>query len=515
DNTGDILQAYLTVPVSGNYKFNVTGDDETIFFISSNDDPANKQAHQCFVSGWTNMTQHDKYIWQSTGDIFLQAGQYYYIEINNKQGGGGKHFSAFWQTPFSEANVWKRIPDMYVYDYDCEISCIPAGETCDDGDPFTNNDMYDGNCNCIGTPCSGPDCDSPLANYVPYDKCSVTDQVDNSQNGWLSCQPQDNPNPSRPRSHWIQYDLGIKHEIYDSHIWNYNKSGATQNGFESVAVDYSLDGTQWSSIGTYNWPLATGDDNYSGFVGPNFMGVEARYVLFTSLDDTTTCRGVHKIAFTAVRCPEMGNSCDDGDPNTTNDVYDENCECKGENFLENDCVDMNLTLGDSTLYTKKYSAIEYVNSVSEIDSTSKVSFVGGNSVVLDVGFETKPNAIFIAAIDTCDAANGQENGSLLSRSAQINQRLQQIEKDKQKGLQVITNETGTGHTIKFYLPEPAHVQISIISPLDGSSNVLINHDYVNQGLYTKRIRHDKFTSGVYEVVLTTDYGMEKEKMMID
>ncbi|MFT6338455.1 MAG: hypothetical protein ACJATI_005229, partial [Halioglobus sp.] len=168
DNFGVQIQAYISVPVTGNYKFNVTGNDNTVLFISSDETPENKQAHQALVSGNSNMVQHDKYIWQSTGNINLVAGQYYYIELNFKAGTGSDHYSIFWQSPFTEPDTWKRIPATYFYDYGCEVACIPENTLCDDGKPFTNSDMYNDNCECVGTPCSGPDCDSPLANYVPY-----------------------------------------------------------------------------------------------------------------------------------------------------------------------------------------------------------------------------------------------------------------------------------------------------------------------------------------------------------
>ncbi|MBK6784276.1 MAG: hypothetical protein IPG79_11340 [Saprospiraceae bacterium] len=71
------------------------------------------------------MTEHNKYVFQSTANVYLQAGQYYYIEINQKQGTGSSHFGLFWQTPFTPPNVWKRIPSYYFYDYNCDVACIP------------------------------------------------------------------------------------------------------------------------------------------------------------------------------------------------------------------------------------------------------------------------------------------------------------------------------------------------------------------------------------------------------
>jgi hypothetical protein len=43
----------------------------------------------------------------------------------------------------------------------------------------------------------------------------------------------------------------------------------------------------------------------------------------------------------------------------------------------------------------------------------------------------------------------------------------------------------------------------------------MNHQYTNTGVYQKRLRHDKLQSGIYEVILTTDSGKEKEKMLVE
>ena len=104
---------------------------------------------------------------------------------------GGSHFGVFWQTPYGESGVWKRLPAEFLYNHSCTLACMPQGAACSDGNEFTNNDMYDNDCNCVGIPCTGVDCNSPIASYVPYEKCNVTDRVDNRvDNNWLSCKRQ-------------------------------------------------------------------------------------------------------------------------------------------------------------------------------------------------------------------------------------------------------------------------------------------------------------------------------------
>lgn len=509
-NMGHMVQTYLTVPVTGLYKFNITGDDNTILFLSSNHDPENKQAHMIMVTGWTGMTEHHKYLWQSTSNLYLEAGKYYYMEINHKEGTGSEHFAAFWQTPYTEPGVWKRIPAFYMYDYGCTLACIPAGTPCNDGNPFTNNDQYDQNCNCVGTPCTGEDCDSPLANYVPFEKCGMTDQLGNRpENNWLSCQTNSNPNPSLPSGHWIQYDFGERHEMVNAHFWNYNVENETDKGFQTVQIDYSEDGTQWQLLGQYNWPLATGEPQYGGFSGPSMEGVFARYLLITSLDGTNTCRGIGKAAFRVVKCPVQGTACDDKNPDTINDVYNSNCECIGQHLYENACEDTDISLTDEMLYTHVYSAIETVTSVSTVDGSSKVGFIGGQYILLDVGFETLPSAVFIATIDSCDAA------SIAAPEAQLGLFLERNNRsaDRTQKLEIIPVPKTDLADIFFVIDQPGRASLKV-SGNDQIVYQIVDHDFLNKGVYRKRIRTKKLSDGLHQIRLVAAGISLSEKLSI-
>ena len=514
DDFGTLIQGFLTVPVSGNYKFNVTGNTNAILFISSNEDPANKQAHQALLTSSSGPTEHDKFIWQSTSFIYLEANTYYYIEMNHKDGTGSEHFSAFWQTPFTEEGMWKRIPNTYFYDYDCEVACIPENTVCDDGNNFTNNDMYNDECECVGTPCSGPDCDSPLANYAPYDKCSVTDQLDNNpENNWLSCAITPNINPIRTDGHWIMYDLGARHELHQSQIWNYNVLNETLKGFENVVIDYSDDASTWNEFGSYTWPLAPGDSGYSGFAGPDFQGTYARYILISCLDTEPSCKGLGKVAFTAVLCPLEGVECDDDNIYTLEDKYDSNCECIGIPYDENDCDVASLTLGDSTLQTEKYSAELFINSISQIANDNVVSFIGGQSITLDVGFETGENALFLAAIDTCENIESKE-ALLESRQQIIAQVREEYEKAQIEGLKLIPIENTDEQIIQFYLKQGGKVQLSVLDNNGNKVFDLLNHEFKNGGVYKKRIRTKRFDPGVFNVELKVNEDVEVERLVV-
>ncbi len=513
DEIGSLMQGYLTVPVTGNYKFNVTGDDNTILYISSDEDPANKQDNFCLVSGHTSFNEFDKYVWQSTGNVYLEKNNYYYFEVNHKEGGGNEFYAVQWQTPFTTPGIWKRTPLFYLYDYDCELACVQQGTPCDDGDIFTNNDMFDANCDCVGTPCSGPDCDNPLASYVPYEPCNVTELIDNNpENNWLSCTKDENPNPLRDSSHWIMYDFGQPYEIYTSHVWNYNVEGSEDLGFENVAIDISDDGVNWTEFGTYTWPLSMGESPYSGFAGPNFNAIQAQYILVTSLDMDMACRGIGKMTFAAVSCPSAGTVCDDQDPNTILDHIDNNCECRGVPLDANLCTEEYLILGDSLLSTNNFSAENYVSSISQIETGKQVSMIGGQYVELNPGFETEESTLFLAAIAECLEIPLESNQAALKAAIREKQKIQR-EKDQIAGLQVIPMKNGD-YLIKFYLDKAKHVNLSLYDHTNQLLSEIIDTDYRAQGVYSKRIRTKKLPEEIIQVRLVTEDNTETKSMTI-
>jgi len=508
---GQLLQGYMTVPVTGEYTFNLTADDDTVFELSTDDDPANVGLVDIEIDGWTYGSEHDKYPEQTAAPVTLEAGKYYFYQVQHKEGGGGEHYSVFWKAPFTNAEYWKRIPTIYLFDYECSIACVPQGTPCDDGDANTENDMYDANCECIGTPC--PDGCNPIT-YTPFEKCGITNGIGNNDgSGWLSCQTSLNPNSLHDESHWMMYDLGERHYLFNSHIWNYNVEGETAKGISEVVIDYSLDGISWTNLGTFMWDFATGETNYSGFTGPDFMGAEAQYVLITTFDKAENCRGLSKVAITTIKCPVEGTVCDDEDSDTYDDAYNDNCECIGKSYLENDCVEAVLNLGDSTLINKKYSAIEIVNSISNIDPTQKVSFIGGDYVLLDVGFETDVNSTFIAAIDSCDNEAGRQ--ALATVASQIRERQEEYKKDVTAVFQVIPARDSDLVTVKYYVDQGAEANIQILDISGTLVATLSDMVYSNKGLYMKRFRKFKLESGVYSVKYITADTVLEERFVVE
>ena len=107
----------------------------------------------------------------------------------------------------------------------CDPCCLPAGTACDDGDPNTENDEEDGNCNCIGTVVG--DCTTPI-NLAPMGTAiqSSTEQGgvaeranDGNTNGSFYSEFSVSLTAWEPNA-WWELDLGVDATIETINVWN-------------------------------------------------------------------------------------------------------------------------------------------------------------------------------------------------------------------------------------------------------------------------------------------------------
>ncbi|MEM6633271.1 MAG: discoidin domain-containing protein [Bacteroidota bacterium] len=152
----------------------------------------------------------------------------------------------------------------------------------------------------------------------------VNGNIETWRNTWESCRVTSNPNPQRSPSHWVRYDFGTAHRLSKSRIWNANDPTKLNTGFRNVIVDYSLDGTTWTELGTYEFTQGTGEAIYGGFEGPDFAAIRARYVLFTATSNwgDASCYGLAEVKFNLSKenpIPEnSGPACESPSTRTLN-----------------------------------------------------------------------------------------------------------------------------------------------------------------------------------------------------
>jgi|GEM_PF-2442459 len=112
DNYGQRLSGWVVAPTTGTYKFYIASDDASELWLSTDASTANKVK----IAQITGYTGYRTYSAGPSGDIVLSAGQRYYIEALQKEGGVIDHLSIAWQKPGDgvPANGSAPIPGSYL-----------------------------------------------------------------------------------------------------------------------------------------------------------------------------------------------------------------------------------------------------------------------------------------------------------------------------------------------------------------------------------------------------------------
>ncbi len=114
-------------------------------------------------------------------------------------------------------------------------------------------------------------------------QCFMDRHSTDARDSWVSCTATMNPNPERGQSHWLMYDFGNSYMLTTTHLWNSNQFSETNQGINNYAIDYSMDGISWTTLGEFTLAEAPGSSFYEGEEGPDFGGVAAQFVLITAL----------------------------------------------------------------------------------------------------------------------------------------------------------------------------------------------------------------------------------------
>ncbi len=83
---------------------------------------------------------------------------------------------------------------------------------------------------------------------------------------------------------WIQYEFDRVYKLREMWVWNYNTffESILSFGFKDVAVEYSVNGTDWTSLGDFEFAKAPAADGYEHNTTIDFAGVAAKYVRLTA-----------------------------------------------------------------------------------------------------------------------------------------------------------------------------------------------------------------------------------------
>ncbi len=177
-----------------------------------------------------------------------------------------------------ENDIYNAIYDYpYRYKVDLAVNCLNFLADCDDGNMCTINDIFDANCNCNGVE------DASASFQIPF----VAVNIDNS--GW----------ETDTQTFYAQEgdDIGFS--------W----AGTTNN-----ETWYHPDGTVLSNNLIFYLYNVSYEDS-------------GTYVL--EVFDNNNCTSEIVELDIIIECPNVGIECDDGNLNTLNDIFNEECVCEG------------------------------------------------------------------------------------------------------------------------------------------------------------------------------------------
>lgn len=98
DNYGQMLYTWIAPPMTGNYKFWISSDDNSVLRLSSDESPENISTIAS-VPGWTHPREWYKFPQQTSAPVFLEEGQLYYMVALMKEGAGGDNLAVRWLMP--------------------------------------------------------------------------------------------------------------------------------------------------------------------------------------------------------------------------------------------------------------------------------------------------------------------------------------------------------------------------------------------------------------------------------
>src|SRR5690554_4200637 len=244
--------------------------------------------------------------------------------------------------------------------YDCPDLGANVGDTCDDDNPDTVNDVITDGCECLGTP------------IVPVDLCGF-ENFDNSNYDTSGPAYQDGSFVGNAGVTWTY--VASRDENGDA-----NDSGINGNAMmlrrassdSKISSDAVEGGIADFSVKLYKGFTGAGDRQVELFVNGESQGVSVPFDDFEEHIFTVTginisgdveieIRNITErqviiddISWTCAEeetyeCPDLGanvgDTCNDGDPATENDVVTEECICEGTP-IEYDCEELQVNYGD-------------------------------------------------------------------------------------------------------------------------------------------------------------------------
>jgi hypothetical protein len=205
--------------------------------------------------------------------------------------------------------------DMAACNYDMNAtvdngSCFAVGDACDDGDIFTANDMIAADCICAG------EAIEIIEGCTAVEACNYNATA-NFDDG--SCELPGYPcDDNDPNTMGDAYGIdcvcvGMIVGCTDATACNYNPLAA----FDDFSCEFP------------GSPCDDGNEETLNDVLDNNCDCIGTFVFMLGCTNMDACNYDSSADTDDGSCYFVGDACDDGDANTSNDVYNANCQCEG------------------------------------------------------------------------------------------------------------------------------------------------------------------------------------------
>ncbi len=224
------------------------------------------------------------------------------------------------------------------------------------------------------------------------------------------------------------------------------------------------------------------------------------------LDDETTQLRRGRID---VLCTNVGASCDDGNPNTTDDKYDINCLCAGTQM---DCTD-DTNINEEAIPARTYKSRMKISSQGKIRPNARVDFRAAQTITLGVGFHAEEGSEFVAMIEDCvDNLVEEVTESRFSEAGEV--ALLTTTPLQDLSLSVYPNPISGTATLTYTLPQTEQFRLSLFS-LRGQLVQSIFSGTQEGGMHLVEWQATDLPPGMYFMSMETAGGRVVQKVVIE